>query len=178
MFGVKTPGDTAVGIQAMAYQAPTHPPAKLTLHLEADTLPELMDLMDQAMGSFAPDRISAIRHDTTKPAVELDIHATKEAADAAATEAKPKAKRAKKEDQPEEAEAPTINAMKTLAPNEARDKGIEMVTQFFAADPAHLGQIQTLSTKYGVKHFKDVPDDKAATFYADVIAMANGTASA
>jgi len=170
----------------MAYQAPTHPPAKLTLHLEADTLPELMDLMDQAMGSFAPDRISAIRHDTSKPAVELDVHPTKEAADAAAAEAKPKAKRAKKEDPPDEAEAPaeaapdapTINAMKTLSPGEARDKSIELVTQFFAADPAHLGQIQILSTKYGVKHFKDVPDDKAATFYADVIAMTNGTASA
>jgi hypothetical protein len=47
----------------MAHNPPAPTPAALVLHLEANSVPELMDLMDAVMGSFDPNRISKIRYD-------------------------------------------------------------------------------------------------------------------
>jgi len=176
----------------MAHNPPAPTPAALVLHLEANSVPELMDLMDAVMGSFDPNRISKIRYDEDGTQADLTIHPNKAEADAAAApKPKQRVKKAQAEkDEPEaatqadagdnteaadQADAPTINAMQNLTPAEARDKGIGMVQVFFGANPNNLALINAISAKYAVAHFSAIPDEKAANFLADVIAMTNGT---
>lgn len=175
---------------------------RLTLHIEADTMEELMLALDQVMGSLNPDHISAARYTEGVPAVELDVHGSKEEADAAAdanaaakrgrgrprktdtattadTPAPTAAQEAEDEDiaaKADAAAAPAVdaNAMKNLSPADARNKGIAMVTAFFASNPACLPQVQQISAKYGVGQFADIPDAQAHAFLADISLLTSG----
>lgn len=178
---------------------------KLTLHIEAETMEELMHALDQVMGSLNPDHISAVRHDVDRPSVELDVHADKETADyAAAVDAASNVKRAR--GRPRKDAAPTAtqeaedddihhaavtaaaqtpaqtpaqpavdaNAMQNLSPTDARKKGIDLITTYFAQNPTCLPQVQQISAKYGVGQFADVPDGQAHAFLADISLLVSG----
>ena len=171
-------------------------PMPLVLHLEAANMGDLMDMLDRVMAGLNPGNVGAARINTQPGAASVDVdlypsEADADAAAAAAAAAAPKkrgrpAKAAKVEDEgetpeapeAEDDEAPADSALKTLTSAEARTKGIEMVQKHFAANPDSLPAITQMTQKYGVRHFADVPDEKAHEFLADVAMLANGTAAA
>lgn len=83
---------------------------------------------------------------------------------------------------PDTANTPTVNVAvppDNLTPAEMRQKGSDLLMQFFNRDPAgaqpHLVAVQK---KFGVKKFDAVPDDRARDFYTDAVLISNGTGAA
>lgn len=80
---------------------------------------------------------------------------------------------------PEPAPTPAVNVAvppDAMTPAEMRQKGSDLLIQFFHRDPAaaqpHLIAIQT---RFGVKKFETVPDDRAQEFYQEAVLASNGT---
>ncbi len=171
----------------MAYSpTPVHvQPPKLVLHIEADTLAELMDAMDAVMVNLAPGQLGQVHYSQppAAPAAEVEIHSADAPADTtakkrgrppkAATEANTLAPTVPLEGAP--TPAPDAAEMVSLTPAAARDKGIAMVQQHFALHPNSVPQIQAISKKYGVPHFAAIPDDQAHAFLADIVMLTNGS---
>ena len=168
-------------------------PAPLTLHLEAQSLEELMDMLDEVMSTLRPDHIGSgeIEENEDGASLTLTVHNSKAEADA-----EPKKRRGRPKGSTKKAEAPeeeeeeeetaaseehtptnTVDdgSMEDLTPKGAREKGTQLVQTYFAQNPNNLAKVTALSTKYGVSKFVDIPDDKAAAFLADAILLANGT---
>lgn len=91
--------------------------------------------------------------------------------------------------EPEPGEAPTTplenpastaqpNVVSDLTPEKARTQAIEQLQQFFGRNPNNMSEITKLQQKYGVKLFKDVTEDRAAEFLADVKLLTSGNAVA
>lgn len=80
---------------------------------------------------------------------------------------------------PSAAPAPAnANVVEDLTPEKARETAIAKLQQFFGKSPNNMGEITRLQTKYGVKLFKEVGDDRAAEFLADVQLLVAGTPAA
>lgn len=82
---------------------------------------------------------------------------------------------ARTEPEPEPEQKVAANVKKELTPAEMRTQGSDMLMQLFNRDPSKLPDLKKIQTKYGVKKFGDIPDDKAQAFYADAMLIANGT---
>lgn len=65
-----------------------------------------------------------------------------------------------------------------LTPTGARDKAIADMMGFFGNNPKNMSDITKLQTKYGVRMFKEVPDERAHEFYADVKLLLSGSPAA
>lgn len=72
-----------------------------------------------------------------------------------------------------------INAVGALTPTGARDAATAAMQARFASDPQAMNTllpaIQSICAKYGVAEFKDIPDDKALAFHADIQMALAGT---
>jgi hypothetical protein len=168
----------------MAQPAITRP-APLTLHLEAQTLEELMDMLDEVMSTLRPEYVGSgeVKEDEDGASLDLTVHGSKEEADAAPkkTRGRPKGSTKKAAEAPDEApdtsDAPAEDdgSMENLTPKAAREKGTNLIQTYFAQNPNNLAKVTAISAKYGVTKFIDIPDDKAAAFLADAILLANGT---
>ena len=184
-------------------QALVATPPRLTLHIEADTLSELMDALDAVMGQINPDHISAIRHHPDRAEADIDVHGSKQEADTAVAAAAAKRGRGRPRKEATEGgpvgefhitPAPTLAqeaedeeilrvaaqpedpaTMTHLSPEFARKRGIEMTQTFFAANPGCLAQVTAISTKFGVSQFADVTDADAHRFLADITLLTNGS---
>jgi len=180
----------------------------LTIHIEADTFPELMDALDAVMGELNPrgftlpagvvatEQDDKLRYDA--PVVALTSATDAEAeADAVTTEGdKPKRTRTTKpkvDADPAPAATETVdttvappavvnaaaeNDLSALSPADARAKGISLVQKAYAADPSLLDKVQALAGRMGVSHFDKLPDDKAHLFLAEAMLLADGKVAA
>lgn len=81
----------------------------------------------------------------------------------------------KQPDTPVASASQNVNAPVDLSPKEAIEKGLALMITAFGASPKDMGPIQRLQTKYGVRMFKDVPEQRALEFYADAKLIANGS---
>lgn len=98
----------------------TRPTPVLTLHIEADTMVELLTKLDQIMATMGvdPEKIGRVRYTEGDPAVQMDVYGTTEdAQEAAETHA---AKAPKKRTKTPAAAAPSLETQpmpdKTLEP--------------------------------------------------------------
>lgn len=81
------------------------------------------------------------------------------------------------EDPPDEQPAEEVEgAVSDLPPKEAREQAINKVQAYFAVNPGGIDQLNKLTSKYGVKKFADVADDKANALLADVLLLVSGGA--
>jgi hypothetical protein len=62
-----------------------------------------------------------------------------------------------------------------LTPADARARAIKLAQGFFAAHPNALPEIQKIQSKFGIKMFADVVDDRAHELLADVMMLTNKT---
>lgn len=92
---------------------------RLTLHIEADSVAELMDALDQVMGSLNVDLIGGANMATDRPAVDLAVYGSKGEADAAADAPKRPRGRPRKTDA---AEANTAQTTPPTIAQEAQDE--------------------------------------------------------
>lgn len=155
----------------MQYIAPL-----ITVRLEANSIPELMDALDALMGNLTAQGVSVVgtpRLSNDLASVTVDTVQTP----------KPKTRAKKTEDQtppaPEETEetpAPVTppSTMQNLSAADARNKGISMIQTYFATNPSVLPQITAISTKYGVSAFADVKDEDSHKFLADISLIVSG----
>ena len=115
-------------------QALVATPPRLTLHIEADTLSELMDALDAVMGQINPDHISAIRHHPDRAEVDIDVHGSKQEADTAVAAA---AKRGRGRPRKEATEGGPVGEFHiTPAPTLAQEAEDEEILRIAAAAAA------------------------------------------
>jgi accessory colonization factor AcfC len=76
------------------------------------------------------------------------------------------------------AKVDTSNVVQDMTPAQAREAGIKEIQDFFSANPHAMPIITKLTDKFGVKYFKDITDDRAHEFYADVKLVVAGSADA
>ena len=91
------------------------------------------------------------------------------------TRKKAKAKPEAEAPEPETEKAPSANTVSDLTPEQMRKQGIEKLMAWFGLSGDPTGQLPKLQSRYGVKMFKDLPDDQTAAFLADVHLLVNGT---
>lgn len=93
---------------------------RLTLHIEAETISELMDALDQVMGSLNADLIGGAAMAQDAPKVSVDLYASKPEADAAAAASRPRGRPRKSDAKPSD---PAIVTTSDAAPAaQAEDK--------------------------------------------------------
>lgn len=163
------------------------PTPKLTLHIEADTLPELLEMMDAVVANLSsPDDVRAVRVATDAAEMQMDLGATPKRGrgrprKSEAQDVQPETENVEPQPEPKVAAtadpapaptpAPAVQPVTDLSPVEARNRGIAELQQHFAQNPGALPTAMPafafLNKKYGVTQYSDVPDDKAHAFYAD-----------
>lgn len=95
-----------------------------------------------------------------------------------APEETPATAQAEPEEKPAEAKASIENPVSDLTPDAARADAIKRLQTFFGKNPNNMSVIAKLQTKYGVKMFSEVPDDKAHAFLADAKLIESGVSPA
>lgn len=166
----------------------------LTITLTANTFEELLAAAKGIADAVGPDKIVGAEM-AGELAVDVLVAQTAED-DATATKAKKgKSSKAKKADpepaakpdtglEPEATDAPAgettaedkpdLRAVEDLTPETAREQGISEVQIFFGKNPNAMPDIKRLQTKYGVKKFQEIGDDRAHEFLADVKLLMSG----
>jgi hypothetical protein len=155
----------------------------ITIQISADTPEDLQRMLREMASAFggghalAP-RLSAAQVPDDKTAVvtiEPPAPAQPDTPEPSPpTEASPPLPPAGSDEQ--SGEAPPANVVKAMDPAEMRQKGTDMLMKLFNQDPAKMEVLRRLQAKFGVKMFKDIPDDRAQEFYNDALLAANGTA--
>lgn len=82
------------------------------------------------------------------------------------------------EPQPEQVQVPAESTATDDDPAKLRVDAINKLTAWFGMNPGEMGKLQQLQAKYGVKLFKDIPDDKVRDFAQDAHLLVSGASDA